>query len=123
LQSTRLVSRVAELGSLADFARMERKRSVDWMCIGIEKIADTDADAQYAFVSDVYEPDPRFRGRMMIVGQNRGVLRVTKATGEVTLVEAMPEDDGEKRFTRAAAKIRKHWEAREFPDKTMFACG
>jgi hypothetical protein len=102
---------------------MERKRSVDWMCIGIEKIAETDADAQYAFVSDVYEPDPRFRSRMMIVGQNRGVLRVAKATGDVTLLEAMPEDDGDKRFTRAATKIRKHWEAREYPEKTMFACG
>jgi len=93
------------------------------MCIGIEKIAETDADAEYAFLSDVYEPDPRFRSRMIVVGQNRGVLRVIKATGEVTLVEAMPEDEGEKRFARAAAKIRKHWEAREFPDKTTFACG
>ena len=41
----------------------------------------------------------------------------------VTLIEAMPEDDGDKRFTRAAAKIRQHWEAREFPERTMFACG
>ena len=58
------------------------------MSIGIEKIAETDADAQYAFVSDVYEPDPRFRSRMMIVGQNRGVLRVAKATGDVLQVSA-----------------------------------
>lgn len=93
------------------------------MCIGIEKIAETDDAAQYAFISDVWEPDPRFRSRTMVVGQNRGVLRVAKATGEVTLIEPMPEDDGEKRFTRAAAKIRKHWEAGEFPDRTMFACG
>ena len=104
-------------------ARMEKKRTVDWMCIGIEKIAETDDDAQYAFVSEVYEPDPRFRNRRMVVGQNRGVLRVAKATGEVTLVEAMPEDDDRKRFQRAAARIRKHWEAGEFPVRTMFACG
>jgi hypothetical protein len=101
---------------------MERKRLVDWMCIGIEKIAESESDAQYAFVSDVYEPDPRFRHGSK-VGQNRGVLRVAKATGEVTLVEAMPEDTDDKRFSRAARKIRQHWEAREYPDKTMFACG
>lgn len=93
------------------------------MCIGIEKIEETEINAQYAFISDVYEQDPKSRDRMMIVGQNRGVLQVAKTTGEVTLVEAMPEDDGEKRFLKAATKIRKHWEAREFPDKTMFACG
>jgi len=102
---------------------MEQKRSVDWMCIGIEKIAETEGDAQYAFVSDVFEPDPGLRSRMMVVGQNRGVLRVAKATGDVTLVQPMPEDDGDQRFTRAAAKIRKHWEAGELPEKTMFACG
>ena len=106
-----------------DITRMDRKRNVDWMCIGIEKIAETDADAEYAFVSNVYEPDPRFRHGSKVVGQNRGVLRVTKATGEITLVEAMPEDTDDKRFKRAARKIRQHWEAREFPDRTMFACG
>ena len=102
---------------------MGNNRTVDWMCIGIEKIAETDEDALYAFVSDVYEPDPRYRSRSMVVGQNRGVLRVMKATGEVSLVEAMPEDDDGKRFQSAAARIRKHWKAGEYPVRTMFACG
>jgi hypothetical protein len=93
------------------------------MCIGIEKIAETDEGAQYEFVSDVYEPDPKYRSRFMIVGQNRGVLRVSKTTGEVSLVEAMPEDDNGKRFQSAAARIRKHWRVGEYPDRTMFACG
>ena len=93
------------------------------MCIGIEKIADSDEDALYAFVSDVYEPDPRYRNRSMIVGQNRGVLQVVKETGEVSLIEAMPEDDDDKRFLQAAARIKKHWKAGEYPDRTMFACG
>ncbi|MHB1038660.1 MAG: hypothetical protein ACYC35_30175 [Pirellulales bacterium] len=102
---------------------MERKRTVDWMCIVIEKVADTESHADYAFVSDVYEPDPRYRSRSMIVGQNRGRLRILKATGEITLLEAMPEDDNGKRFQRAARVIRRHWESREFPERTMFACG
>ncbi len=102
---------------------MDRNRTVDWMCIAIQKIAETDEDAQYAFVSDVYAPDPKCRSRFMVVGQNRGVLRVSKTTGAVSLVEAMPEDDDAKRFQSAAARIRKHWKAGEYPDRTMFACG
>lgn len=102
---------------------MERKRSLDWMCIGIEKIAESATDAQYAFVANVYEPDPQVGHKSRIVGQNRGVLKVAKATGEVTLVEAMPEDTDSKRFISAAHRVRQHWAAKEYPDKTMFACG
>jgi hypothetical protein len=102
---------------------MEHKRTVDWMCIGIEKLSDTDTHVDYAFVSDVRERDPRYRSRSVIVGQNRGRLRIMKATGDVTLLEPMPGDEESKRFQRAAARIKKHWDAHEFPDKTMFACG
>ncbi len=102
---------------------MERKRTVDWMCIGIEKVADEEGHADYTFVSNVYEPDPRFQSRSMVVGQNAGRLRVAKATGEITLIEAMPEDQDDKRFQRAARVIRRHWESQEFPERTMFACG
>ena len=109
--------------SLAGIARMESKRSVDWMCIGIEKLAEAADSAQYAFLADVREPDPEYRSRTKVVGQNRGILRILKTTGEVTLVEPMPEDDADARFARAAAKIRKHWESGELPDKTMFASG
>ncbi len=102
---------------------MERKRSVGWMCIVIEKIAESDTDAEYAFIADVTEPNPRFRTGSIVVGHTRGVLNIAKATGEVTLVEAMPEDAGDVRFRKAAGKIQRHWEAGEFPDKTMYACG
>lgn len=93
------------------------------MCVGIEKIAEMDEVVQYVFVSDVREPNPKLRRRIMVIGQNQGVMQVTKATGEVTLIEVMPEDEGNVRFTRAAMKVRRHWEKGEFPNKTMFASG
>lgn len=100
----------------------DRRRNVDWMCIGIEKVAETDETVDYDFVSDVSELPEGRRSRWVRVGENRGTLRIDKVTGEVVLLVAMPEDDG-KRFLRAAARIRKHWAAGEFPYRTMFACG
>jgi len=93
------------------------------MCIGIEKVGETSEAAEYTFVSDVYEPDPARKGRSMVVGQNRGILRILKATGEVSLLQPMPEDEGDKRYLRASAKLRQHWTVGEYPDRTMFACG
>jgi len=93
------------------------------MCILIEKLNETVDTVQYAFAATVQEPDANCRNRMRTAGQNRGVLQIAKATGEVTLVQAMPEDEGNLRFACAAARIRKHWKAKEYPDKTLFACG
>ena len=102
---------------------MDEKRSVDSMCIGIEKVGETSEAAEYSFVSDVYAADPGRKGRSMVVGQTRGTLRIIKATGEISLVQPMPEDDGDKRYQRAATKVRQHWTTGQYPDKTMFACG
>ena len=43
--------------------------------------------------------------------------------GEIELLQAMPEDHGEKRFRSAATKLKKHWEAGEIPKAIQFACG
>jgi hypothetical protein len=59
----------------------------------------------------------------MIVGHNLGLLRIIKATGETQLLYPMAEDDGEGRYMRAASVIERHWKTREFPDRTMYACG
>lgn len=101
----------------------DRGRTVDLMCIGIEKVAETGEAADYAFISEVRELKEGRRNQTVRVGENRGVLRVSKASGEIVLLEPMPEDDGDQRFRRAAMRIKKHWEAGEFPDRTMFACG
>ncbi len=100
------------------------KRHLDWMCIDIEKIAETDTDVDYKFSCNVSEPDPESRkNRRKVVGQNQGSLRISKATGEVALIAAMPEDEDNRVYIRAAAKTIGHWQKHEFPDKTMFACG
>ncbi len=98
---------------------MKRKRMVDMRCIGIERLVESNADARFAFISGVFERDPRYSGRLVIVGQNQGVLQISKETGEVSLVEAMPGDHGNKRFQRAAACVRKHWEDRKCPYRTI----
>lgn len=41
----------------------------------------------------------------------------------VTLVDAVPSDDGEERFLRACRVLVRHFEDGELPERTMFACG
>jgi len=98
-------------------------RHVDWMLINITKDRETQEHADYFFSSSVTDKDPRFKSRSMIVGVNIGLLRIFKASGEVELPQAMPEDDENKRFARAVTVLRKHWQKAEFPERTVFACG
>jgi hypothetical protein len=98
-------------------------RSLDWMCIGILLDNDKSEYADYFFEADVWDKDPRFKSRSMRVGTNRGLMRLHKDSGEIELLQAMPEDHDEKRFRSAAAKLKKHWEAGEIPKATQFACG
>ena len=103
----------------------ERKpgRSVDWQSIGILLDKDKPAYADYFFEADVWDKDPRFKSRAMIVGTNRGLMRLHKDSGEIELLQPMPEDDNEKRFTSASRVLKRHWEAGEIPSATQFACG
>ncbi len=98
-------------------------RSVDWMCIGILLDKDKSEHADYFFEAVVWDKDPRFKSRSMKVGLNRGLMRLHKDTGEIELLQPMPEDDDNRRFKRAATKLVKHWEAGEIPKVTQFACG
>ncbi len=50
-------------------------------------------------------------------------MRIIKASGEVLLVQPMPGDANHSRFNSAARKVKQHWTNREYPEKTMFACG
>ncbi|WP_145431111.1 hypothetical protein [Lacipirellula limnantheis] len=74
-------------------------------------------------MADIWEPNPEIKGRSRIAGQAEGLMRLIKATGEVLLDQPMPDDTNERRFNSAARKIKQHWANREYPEKTMFACG
>jgi hypothetical protein len=98
-------------------------RHVDWMCIEIVKDKETAEYADYFFSSSVSDKDPRVQSRSMIVGHTVGLLRITKASGDVQILYAMPDDDEGRRFTKAASVVIKHWRLGEYPQRTMYACG
>ncbi len=100
-----------------------RGRSIDWQCIVIEKHTETDDDATYRFIADIWESNPEIRGRSQIAGQAQGLLRNIKSSGEVLLDQPMPGDTNDRRFNSAARKLKQHWSRGEYPEKTMFACG
>ena len=59
-----------------------------------------------------------------VFGENEdavGRLRLSKETGEVTLLEAAPGDTHLGMFQRAARKLTVHWRAGETPEKTCWA--
>ena len=98
----------------------EPGRSVDSMCIAIIRDKQTEDHADYFFEADVWDKDPRFTSRSMKVGTSRGLMRLHKESGEIELLQSMPEDDEDRRFRRAATRLRKHWEAGEIPEATQF---
>lgn len=107
----------------ADRVRRPQRRSIDWQLIEIVKHSETDDAVAYRFVADVWEPNPEVKGRSRIAGRAEGLMRIIKATGEVLLDKPMPDDTNERRFIRAARKIKQHWVSGEYPERTMFACG
>ena len=51
-----------------------------------------------------------------------GVLRIDKATGEVSLVEAMVgPTNADAHYHRAAHKIRQHWNEGRLPENAVWA--
>ena len=98
-------------------------RRLDWMCILLVLNKEKEGFADYFFETDVWDKDPRFMSRSMKVGTNRGLLRLNKESGQIELLQPMPEDDREQIFSRAARKIKQHWDNDELPEKTMYASG
>lgn len=98
-------------------------RRLDSQCVTLIRDSDKPDTVDYFFESDVWDKDPRFRSRWMIVGVNRGLLRLSKKTGEIELLQPMSEDVENKRFHRASRRITQHWQVGETPERTQFACG
>jgi hypothetical protein len=97
---------------------------VDSMSIAILMDKEKDEYVDYFFVSDVWEKDPRFTNRNMLIGQNRGLFRINKKTLDAELLHPMVGDESGKRFTNAASKVLQEYKnTNAFPDKTQFASG
>lgn len=102
---------------------MKPGRRLDRMCIPIEKYAETQNHVDYFYCSSVWDKDPRFESRSIMIGENRGLLRITKEDGQIQVLYPMFEDDDGRVLERAIHVLSKHWKAGEYPAKTMFASG
>jgi len=102
---------------------MSQDVSLDWLCLPIAKKEETDEWCDFMFYAALCVPDPEHPGRGKVARQERGVVRIIKSTGEITVVEQMPGDDGERRAGRAARIISRHWKKGEYPQQTIYAAG
>jgi hypothetical protein len=97
---------------------------LDGMSILMLKDKESSEYADYFFMTDVYEPDPRFKSRFMCTGQRRGLFRVHKQEERVELIFPMDMDTNERCFQRAAGKvIQVSRQQGVYPDKEQFVCG
>lgn len=74
--------------------------------ISITKLTDNNDFADYSFSDN---------------DKQSGVLRLIKSSGKIELLTALPNDEKESFYQRAAYKVKKHWEAGELPEKTCWA--
>ena len=97
---------------------------LDGMSILMLKDQESPEHVDYFFMTDVREPDPRFKSRSMCTGQRRGLFRIHKQDERTDLIFPMDMDVDGRCFQRAAGKvIRSFREQGAFPDKEQFACG
>ncbi len=74
--------------------------------IEIEKLKERENTVQYKF---------------SLLNECSGILSINKDSGDVTLIEPLPNKHGENHFARAAYKVKKHWKEGNLPDKTCWA--
>ena len=76
--------------------------------VDIKRLNEDEAHADYSFMADG--------------ASQPGVLRIDKATGEVSLVQAMVgSSTADAHFHRAAHKIRQHWKQGSLPATAVWA--
>ena len=89
--------------------------------IPLQKVAEDDAMAEYRFAKTDYIPDEENPGRDREFVTRLGWLRLNKAEGDVIIIRPMPDDERNFVTVRAIVKIKRHWEAGEFPERTCYA--
>lgn len=73
--------------------------------IAINKVREDEASARYRFTS----------------GTRTGTFEIEKTTGNVSLIDEMPDDPAGHHFERASVKIMGAWQAGQLPDFAEWA--
>jgi hypothetical protein len=76
------------------------------MYIAIRKTDEDDGIACYSFG---------------VAEDRTGRMQIDKATGQVRIVDPAPDDESLRISSRAARKLRQHWENGEYPASTCWA--
>jgi hypothetical protein len=76
--------------------------------IGIKKVRGDDNFAEYEFSRSE-------------LPNTRGLLKIEKSTGKITLIEGMIGDSENRAFLRASRKISLAWQEGKYPDRTCWA--
>jgi hypothetical protein len=74
--------------------------------IKILKVLEAENSAQFKFESE---------------GDRQGMFEFNKKTGEISLIEPMPDDEQGHYFSRASIKILREWRTGRLPEMTEWA--
>ncbi|MGV3725801.1 hypothetical protein [Hydrogenophaga sp.] len=97
---------------------------LDSMSLGILRDKETADFVDYVFIADLWDRDPRFKSRNMLIGQRRGLFRIDKTSAQATLLRPMHGDEGGRRFLAASTKVhRERDHIGHYPEATQFASG
>ena len=77
--------------------------------------------AMYIAIRKLNENDTMVCYSFGIEDNSTGRLEIDKASGQVRIVDQAPEDESSRISSRAAHKLRQHWEKGEYPDSTCWA--
>jgi hypothetical protein len=76
------------------------------MYVAIRKVSENDSTATYSYG---------------VEEDRTGCIQIDKKTGQVQIVDQAPNDEFSRIFSRAARKLRQHWEKGEYPASTCWA--
>ncbi len=77
--------------------------------------------AIYIEIEKLKEIGDSVQYRFSLLDECSGILSINKDSGDVSLIEPLPNNKGEKHYARAAYKVKKHWNNGSLSDKTCWA--
>lgn len=99
------------------------EKHLDGQSIGILKIAENEASADYIFFCDVLVRDENSSVRWRLHQTNFGRVTIIKISGNVEIIYSMPDDGGDRRALATAVKLKQHQKKGDFPRATQHASG